>query len=280
MVKGRRSDGEDSGTSAGGVVPTFITASLSGGVSALLLQPMDLVKTRQQAQWKTSTVKRSATPNALSLALSIIREEGFSALWKGTTPSLVRICLGVGVYFSSLEGLQGVGRRISKDSSDFTVNFFAGAAARAVAATLLLPITVIKTKMEGPPSTTPFRGLLGVLRNTPRAHLFSGLRYTLLRDVPFSGLYVMFYESLRGDFSPLVSGLMAGASATLITHPFDVLKTRVQIFSEDVSAAKLYREGALQRGLALRLVKRPVQAALIWALYESMLPKAKAARPD
>ena len=94
-------------------MPTFITASLSGGVSALLLQPMDLVKTRQQAQWKTSTVKRSATPNALSLALSIIREEDSARF--GRARRRVRSHLpDVGVYFSSLEGCKVWGDALAR----------------------------------------------------------------------------------------------------------------------------------------------------------------------
>ncbi len=98
------------------------------------------------------------------------------------------------------------------------------------------------------------------LRSVSRAEgvrgLTAGLLPTLLRDVPFSGLYLMFYEQLKRvataslvsfstprtsavaaataavDFSGWLHfgcGLAAGVLASLVTQPADVVKTRLQL---------------------------------------------------
>merc|ERR550517_2436731 len=76
--------------------------------------------------------------------------------------------------------------------------------------------------------------------------LWKGLGPTLWRDVPFSGIYWMFYDYLsntRPDSDSLSkqfmwsfsSGASAGAIAGTLVTPFDVAKTRRQmiIFAKD-----------------------------------------------
>jgi solute carrier family 25, member 38 len=88
---------------------------------------------------------------------------------------------------------------------------------------------------------------LHALRSMTRAEgargLTAGVLPTLLRDVPFSGIYLMFYVRLKqaalssGGSAPLanreavhfVCGLLAGALASLVTQPADVVKTRMQL---------------------------------------------------
>lgn len=63
---------------------------------------------------------------------------------------------------------------------------------------------------------------------------------TVLRDAPFSGLYLAFYRyqlALMGvqdaHTAPVLRlgcGLVSGIAACLITHPFDVVKTRIQLY--------------------------------------------------
>ncbi|CAJ0968067.1 unnamed protein product [Ranitomeya imitator] len=66
------------------VVKAFVCGSLSGTCSTLLFQPLDLVKTRLQAQ------QLAASPGSrvgmLKLFLTVIRNENFLGLWKGVSP--------------------------------------------------------------------------------------------------------------------------------------------------------------------------------------------------
>ena len=63
---------------------------------------------------------------------------------------------------------------------------------------------------------------------------------TLFRDVPFSGLYWFFVEKIKIQvhvsfkttqrfYDSLIAASSGGTIACIITHPFDVIKTRTQM---------------------------------------------------
>src|SRR3954466_3006695 len=79
--------------------------------------------------------------------------------------------------------------------------------------------------------------------------LYQGFWATTLRDAPYAGLYLLIYESLKeatfwgpllqSHFKETVNGevvrngtcaLAAASVASLVTHPFDVIKTRIQLY--------------------------------------------------
>lgn len=77
-----------------------------------------------------------------------------------------------------------------------------------------------------------YPSLFQALRGMERAELFRGFLASSLRDAPYAGLFVVFYESIKRDLpsdwnSAVVhssAAACAGALATLATHPFDVIK--------------------------------------------------------
>ena len=87
----------------------------SGTCSTILLQPLDLVKTRiqqaanmQLAQAETTSAVVAATtrPTIYSTMRVVIATENVAGLWKGMTPSITRTVPGVGLYFASLHWLK------------------------------------------------------------------------------------------------------------------------------------------------------------------------------
>lgn len=81
--------------------------------------------------------------------------------------------------------------------------------------------------------------------------LTCGLIPTLLRDAPFSGLYLMMYTSSKKavgkdlmespSFGPYVRfscGIVAGIGASLVTQPFDVIKTKMQLYPDKFSSTR------------------------------------------
>ena len=79
--------------------------------------------------------------------------------------------------------------------------------------------------------------MLSIVRAGP-SELFRGFLASSLRDAPYAGLFLVFYEAIKRDAacilppsSPLIcatlnsgSAAAAGTFATLATHPFDVIK--------------------------------------------------------
>lgn len=145
--------------------------------------------------------------------------------------------------------------------------------------------------------------------------LFRGLGPTVLANAPFSALYYMFYTKIKaalsGEGRPqiavnLASGLVGATAATLLTQPSDVIRTRVQLGlgvagggggSGAAAAAAAARAGAsasggawqtfravvrsggpgaLWTGAGPRIAKRSLQTALVWTLYEELLPALSA----
>ena len=88
-----------------------------------------------------------------------------------------------------------------------------------------------------------------IVRGGP-SELFRGFLASSLRDAPYAGLFVVFYEAIKYEAAsvvppstPLVSAALHGGSAaaagtiaTLATHPFDVIKVLSCSFLETMRA--------------------------------------------
>ncbi|KAI1293660.1 Mitochondrial glycine transporter [Halotydeus destructor] len=268
---------------------SLIAGSISGTCSTVLLQPFDLVKTRIQ----TAHISLNSPLRMLPVMTDVVRTDNVIGLWRGTFPSLVRTVPGVAIYFTSLNYLKTNWKGSGKPSAFEAV--FMGITARTFAGVLLLPATVLKTRYES--GLFNYNSLSQALRVTYATEglrgLFSGITPTLLRDAPYSGIYFMFYSQLKGlipetsttsnssskPFSTFLCGLAAGLLASLSTHPFDVVKTKMQLerrtYKNFVTAVMLIHsqkgfEGFLV-GLAPRMIRRSLMSALAWTVYESLM---------
>ncbi|XP_035493511.2 mitochondrial glycine transporter B-like isoform X3 [Scophthalmus maximus] len=269
----------------------FMCGSLSGTCSTLLFQPLDLVKTRLQ------TLQNKAKPGApkvgmFAVFVNVIKTENFFSLWKGVSPSFVRCIPGVGIYFSTFYSLKQHFFLDRAPSAGGAV--LLGAGARAVAGVSMLPFTVIKTRFES--GCYNYVSVVGALRSVYETEgirtLFSGLTATLLRDAPFSGIYVMFYSQAKRALPPEVSssayaplmnfgcGMVAGVLASLFTQPADVVKTHIQVSPSHWSTADavryIYREngmGGFFRGAVPRSLRRTLMAAMAWTVYEQLMAR-------
>ncbi|KAK3257951.1 hypothetical protein CYMTET_32980, partial [Cymbomonas tetramitiformis] len=165
----------------------------------------------------------------------------------------------------------------------------AGAFSRSLAAAIFCPITVVKTRMEysgvnGIYYKNTMDALLQIGRKEKLRGLYSGLGFTVMRDAPYSGLYLAMYTGLQAKLLEkslpyenvppsavnFVSAALAGAVATIATHPPDVLRTRLQIQNNMTLRGSslatnigdiLRKEGpkAFMAGIVPRVLRRSVQ---------------------
>jgi hypothetical protein len=179
-----------------------------------------------------------------------------------------------------------------------TGNLLTGAFARAAAGFAMMPITVIKVRYES--SLYSYHSLSGaatdIIRTNGWKGFFAGFGATAVRDAPYAGLYVLFYEAGKRQLHSMstsdagysttinfVSGTVAAGAATAITNPFDAIKTRLQLQPEKygnmVKAAKLMlaKEGwrSMFDGLALRMGRKGMSSALAWTVYEELVRRAE-----
>lgn len=202
-----------------------------------------------------------------------------------------------------------------------TGNLLTGAVARVTVGFILSPVTVVKARFESSNfSATTERTLLSSMREIHTQSgfrgFFQGFTATALRDAPYAGLYLALYEACKANLSALSqsvdgglgtgnwmvvsgSGLLAGTLATLLTHPFDIIKTRMQTTPPEIlhqialahnppantSAAKetlrkpsvwgmtkhLWASSgprALLDGLGLRCARKAASSAIGWSIFE------------
>lgn len=299
--------------------PTFhFVAGLASGVSsAVLLQPADLLKTR---------VQQSRSSSLLPVLRSILSgPHPITSLWRGTVPSALRTGFGSALYFTSLHTLRqlvannttnGLSTTVGRSSSVLpkltsSQNMLTGASARVFAGMILMPVTVIKVRYES--DMYNYKSLLSASRHIYQGEglrgFFAGFGATAVRDAPYAGLYVVFYEASKSYLSafskpntdhgdrtstlgppsfsnPVInaaSGVLAGVTATTITNPFDAVKTRLQLLPQKygnmLKATRIMlRDDGLKSffdGLGLRIGRKAVSSALAWTVYEELIGRAE-----
>ncbi|OQD77944.1 hypothetical protein PENDEC_c002G02712 [Penicillium decumbens] len=192
----------------------------------------------------------------------IARNEGFTTLWRGLSPTLMMGIPANIIYFAGYDWLRTDDRSPIKHSvSDAYAPFVAGSIARTAAASATSPVEMFRTRLQATPGTgaghfkATLEGLYQMTQAKGYTSLWRGLSLTMWRDVPFSGLYWVGYEEVkkalqsarhnashlagsepetastaRAFLDSFISGATSGAVAALVTTPFDVGKTRQQVF--------------------------------------------------
>lgn len=245
---------------------------------------------------------------------------------------MIRTGFGSALYFSTLNALRQhvarsniltstglvVASRNSGRSSSSSLpqlsnlaNLATGATARASAGLIMMPITIIKVRYES--SLYSYKSIWGagtaILKSEGIKGFFSGFGVTAIRDAPYAGLYVLFYEQSKRRLSQvrdaalktetlglqskmtsgtsvsinLLSGVVAAGLATAITNPFDAVKTRLQLmpgkFGNMIKASqRMVKEDGFKSlfdGLGLRIGRKAISSALAWTLYEEMIRRAE-----
>lgn len=139
---------------------TLLSGAASGLVSCVLLQPLDLLKTRLQQANSQNAPIGTKTRRLAKTVEAVVQRDGIRGLWRGTWPTILRNVPGVALYFYSVTelrrmlALQPV-RYLSKSNVDTGVvkatstgNLLSGATARVAVGFMLCPITVVKARFE------------------------------------------------------------------------------------------------------------------------------------
>lgn len=171
-----------------------------------------------------------------------------------------------------------------------------------------MPLTVIKVRFES--SLYSYPSLLAAAQDIRRSNglrgFFSGFGATALRDAPYAGMYVLFYEMLKSRLGSLVSpvvtkagrpetmqatlassvnfssAMLAGAACSVVSNPFDAVKTRIQLQPQEYRNIwhawykMVSQDGvrSLWDGLALRMSRKALSSALAWTVYEELIRRS------
>lgn len=206
---------------------------------------------------------------------SIIKREGIRGLYRGLGANLVGVTPEKAIKLSVNDIIREVRRKLisvkavwvcliqgmvcsvclqfftdrSKDGKiTIAQEVFAGAGAGFTQVVATNPMEIVKIRMQVQGNNPKKRmSTAQVVKNLGITGLYRGSSATLLRDVPFSALFFPLYANLKhlignedAMLTSLVAGFIAGATASGICTPFDVIKTRLQ-----VEGAKKHYDGMM-----------------------------------
>jgi len=244
-----------------------------------------------------------------AIGRAIVQEHGWTGLWRGTQATLLRNVPGVAVYFYGLQGIRVQMTKMPQFAAAATVrqdsvttvlpklnregDLLAGAVARTTVGFVLNPFTVVKARFESDLYNykTMSEAFRGIVRAQGVSGLLSGWIPSAMRDAPYAGIFLLFYEQIkasseqamiRANYEPSpglihsLSAASAAAVASCVTHPFDVVKTKIQLRPERyTSLAKtiwiVFQERTFFNGLGLRMSRKVISSAITWTVYEGTL---------
>lgn len=274
----------------------MVAGSVAGMAEHMAMFPLDTLKTRMQVAASTGGSLHAAVGRTF---ISMMKSEGPLGFYKG----IAAMGLGAGpahaVYFSVYEvckeklGGNAAGHRPLAHAA-------AGVAATVASDAVLTPMDVVKQRLQL--RSSPYVGVADCMKRMAREEglgaFYASYRTTIVMNAPFTAVYFSTYEAakkiLSGMYSPekaseehlfvhVTAGGAAGALASAVTTPLDVVKTRLQC--QGVCGADTFtstsilkatqkivaKEGiaALLRGLKPRMLFHAPAAAICWSTYEA-----------
>ena len=217
---------------------------------------------------------------------TIIKQEGYPALWDGLRPALLLSSINVVLYMIAYDELSKdiLPNRLGWNTSISTI--VAGGASRALAGLVVSPLELIRTQQQAS-TTLAKKGMLNGMKNIVQKDgvlsLWRGYSATMWRDVPFSIAYWYGFEALKRTIenpsnnipirdnlflTSFASGAGSGMLAAFLTTPFDVIKTRRQVVTAGTTEA---RTG--------RLLLDIVQSEGVTKLFSGVVPRVVKVAP-
>ncbi|KAK4192801.1 putative solute carrier [Podospora australis] len=265
----------------------------------------------------------------------IARNEGITTLWRGLSPTLVMAIPANIIYLTGYDWLRlnPISPIQRMNMRDETAPLVAGIVARTLAAAVVSPIELFRTRLQAAQGGTSSEHLADTIRGVKEMvgangyrSLWRGLTLTLWRDVPFSGMYWWGYETIRGKLTDarergrgrsldldldhsqnqrggskgrarrrsqsrenhadvftdsFVAGAASGAFASVATMPFDVGKTRTQVFRDTTtsSASSAAIKAAPEEQSMGRLLWHIFRTEGMAGLFKGVIPRTLKVAP-
>lgn len=208
-----------------------IDGAIAGIVSRSVIAPLDVIKIRLQVQ--NSFYKEYS--GIWDCVRKVYRREGIMAFWKGNSSGLA-LYGGFGAcQFFMYEQLQ----------KTLQNSFMSGGLAASFATVVTYPFDTIRTQMAIKTNrASPIEMMKSIIDNGGLLRgLFKGLTPTVAQVAPYMGTvfachhYInpVLQTHLPSSVSDFISGASAGVLGKLVTMPFDTLRKRMQIQSQEFS---------------------------------------------
>ena len=136
---------------------------------------------------------------------TIYQSEGMRGYMRGLTPSIIKCGLTSGTFFSTLYYFEENLKKLNM-MSDSKVHFTASCMARVVQSIISNPIILIKSRLEVI-GFNEYNSIMDAVRKIYVQEGFlgfwTGIKVSLIRDVPFSGTFYPIYNFIKLELARL-----------------------------------------------------------------------------
>ncbi|EXC01504.1 Mitochondrial uncoupling protein 2 [Morus notabilis] len=230
---------------------TFLCSAFAACFAEFCTIPLDTAKVRLQLQRKAGVADGTTVPKykgLLGTVVTIAREEGLSALWKGIVPGLQRQCLYGGLRIGLYDPVKTffVGSAFVGDIPLY-YKILAALITGALAIAVANPTDLVKVRLQAEGKLPPgvprrYSGALNayftIVRQEGLGALWTGLGPNLARNAIINAAELASYDQVKQTilkipgftdsiFTHLLAGLGAGLFAVCIGSPVDVVKSRM-----------------------------------------------------
>lgn len=242
----------------------ILSGAMSGFLAGVMVCPLDVVKTRAQAEGALGIHQRNGILGFTKAFKMIAREEGVSGLYKGVVPITIGYLPTWTIYFAVYEKAKHFYPQFWDKYMGFNVNsfnHFCSAITAGMASSIAVnPIWVVKTRLmiqknkdQKPISTigtrkTYYNGTIDAFRKMYMEEGF-GVFYSGLIPSLFGllhvGIHFPVYEYLKDilncnmndqEKKPqgaliklIIASTVSKMTASTITYPHEILRTRLQM---------------------------------------------------
>jgi len=205
--------------------------------AALVTNPIEVVKTRLQLNTQTVAC---GSPGMIATAGSVIRSEGFLALWKGVGASLLREGTYSTIRFGSYKNFKNLFIGPDDDGS-FGGKLLAGGCAGGIGSAITTPTDVVRVRMQGSAEGTRYSStsaaFVEIARTQGLRGLFRGTAPNVTRAVILTASQLASYDEAKraiersgavreGMAVHFLASTAAGLVTAITTTPVDCVKTR------------------------------------------------------
>ncbi|KNB43510.1 solute carrier family [Blastocystis sp. subtype 4] len=274
------------------VIKTYLQAEFTIRERRGIIDVVSIVGNNFQEQCKKMQGVPKLFRRTFAATKNIWLDGGFRAFYSGLVPTLMIAIPNSVLYYSSYDGIKWRLEPYFKSKYvAWMVPAISGGLSRTLAVVCVEPLEFLKTQAQ---ARMP-GGFIGAIRRVggeAKVHgvlyLWKGVYTNLLRDISFSALHWLMSLSDKSVRSVVkrfdiprpaksfLCGATAGALASFLVNPFDVVKTQQQVRSGKALPSfgimrSVYQEdgiGGLFKGVGPRVVKSAVACALMITFYE------------
>ncbi|KAH9606798.1 hypothetical protein KSS87_001108 [Heliosperma pusillum] len=247
--------------------PTYkkiIVASFSAMAAETATFPIDITKTRLQLYNPTNSVNSPLSNiNAFKVAFNIVKNDGFLGLYNGLSPALVRHLFYTPIRIVGYEQLRN-SLVVFNDFGDVSLfsKAFVGGLSGVIAQVVASPADLVKVRLQADGSRVSqglqprYSGPVDALRKIIQVEGIRGLWRGVFPNVQRAFLvnmgelacydhakHFVIRNKIADDniYAHTLSSIMSGLSATTLSCPADVVKTRMMNQNANEEGKMMYR---------------------------------------